>query len=166
MCAKKNTKARKNAPAKSNAIKIVCENRKARFDYQLHERFEAGLVLTGSEVKSLRLGKANLTNAYGDIHNAEAYLVQAEIQLYDKGGYANHEPLRRRKLLLHREEINKLLGKTQAKGFTVVPLKIYFKNGRAKIELALASGKKTHDKRATIKERETQRDLQRSMRKY
>jgi SsrA-binding protein len=134
MCAKKNTAApaKKNAPAKSTAIKIVCENRKAKFDYQLHERFEAGLVLTGSEVKSLRLGKANLTNAYGDIHNAEAYLVQAEIQPYDKGGYANHEPLRRRKLLLHREEINKLLGRTQAKGFTVVPLKIYFKNGRAK----------------------------------
>lgn len=162
MCAKKNT----TSPATKDAIKIVCENRKAKFDYHWHERFEAGLVLTGSEVKSLRSGKANLTNAYGDIHNGEAYLIQAEIQPYDKGGYANHEPLRRRKLLLHREEINRLLGKTQAKGFTIVPLKIYFKNGRAKIELALASGKKAHDKRATIKEREVRRDLQRSLHKF
>ena len=158
-------KDRPSSTKKPDAIKIVCENRKARFDYHLQERFEAGLVLTGSEAKSLRLGKANLTSAYADIQNGEAYLMQAQIQAYDKGGYANHEPMRRRKLLLHRTEINRLLGQTQIKGQTIVPLKIYFKGGRAKVEIALASGKKTHDKRATIKDRETQRDLQRTLRR-
>lgn len=159
---------KKKLPDKKSktAIKTICENRKARFDYHWHEKFEAGVMLTGSEVKSLRQGKANLTNSYADIIGGEAYLLQAEIQPYDKGGYANHEPKRRRKLLLHRTEINKLLGQTQAKGFTLVPLKMYFKNGRAKVELALASGKKTHDKRDSIRERETKRALERTLRQH
>lgn len=146
-------------------IKLVCENRKARFDYHLQERFEAGLVLTGSEVKSLRLGKANLTEAYADIRQNEAWLLQAHIEPYEKGGYANHEPKRRRKLLLHKSEIKPLIGKTQIKGFTLIPLKIYFKNGRAKVELALASGKKLHDKRQSIKEREIGREMKRAMKR-
>lgn len=159
-------KKAKSSPKDASAIKIICENRKAKFDYHWHERFEAGIMLTGSEVKSLRQGKANLTNAFADIQNGEAYLIQAEIQPYDKGGYANHEPKRRRKLLMHREEINRLIGQTQAKGFTLVPLKMYFKNGRAKVDLALASGKKTHDKRASIQERETKRTIERTMRQH
>jgi SsrA-binding protein len=147
------------------AIKIACENRKAKFDYHVEERFEAGLCLTGSEVKSLRQGKANLTNAYADIRNNEAWLLQAHVAPYEKGGYANHDPVRKRKLLLHRAEIDKLTGKIQAKGMTLVPLKMYFKNGRAKIEIGLAIGKKAHDKRATTKEREVNRELKRALKK-
>lgn len=145
--------------------KLVCENRKARFDYQLHDRFEAGLVLTGSEVKSLRAGKANLTDAYAEIRNNEAWLLQAHIEPYEKGGYANHEAKRARKLLLHIDEISGLIGKTQAKGFSLIPLKIYFKKGRAKAELALASGKKSHDKRQDIKSRDVNREMARAMKK-
>lgn len=147
------------------AIKIACENRKAKFDYHVEERFEAGLCLTGSEVKSLRQGKANLTNAYADIRNNEAWLLQAHVSPYEKGGYANHDPIRKRKLLLHRAEIDKLIGKIQAKGMTLVPLKMYFKNGRAKIEIGLAVGKKDHDKRAVTKEREVNRELKRALKK-
>ncbi|MBF0103754.1 MAG: SsrA-binding protein SmpB [Deltaproteobacteria bacterium] len=146
-------------------IKIVCENRKARFLYQLTDRFEAGIVLTGSEVKSIRKGQVNLTDAYADIHNDEAFILQMHISPYDKGGYANHEPKRKRKLLLHKREILKLIGKTEIKGMTLIPLKVYFKNGKAKIELALGSGKKGPDKRQTIKERETKRELDREMKR-
>lgn len=155
----------KSSAKNASAIKIVCENRKAKFDYHIEERFEAGIVLTGSEVKSLRQGKANLTNAYADIRQSEAFLLQAHIAPYEKGGYANHEPTQKRKILLHRIEINKLIGKIQAKGMTLVPLKMYLKNGRVKIELGLAVGKKSHDKRATIKEREINRDMKRVMKK-
>lgn len=158
--------AKKPATAKSAApIKIACENRKAKFDYHIEERVEAGLCLTGSEVKSLRGGQANLTNAYADIRGNEAWLLQAHVAPYDKGGYANHEPTRKRKLLLHRAEIDKLIGKIQAKGMTLVPLKMYFKNGLAKVELGLAVGKKAHDKRAATKEREVNRELSRVMKK-
>lgn len=146
-------------------MKIICENRKARFNYQLGERFEAGLVLTGSEVKSLRAGKVSLTDAYADIRDGEAFLVQAHIAPYEKGGYANHEPKRKRKLLLHKKEIQKLIGKTQAKGFSLIPTKMYFKNSKAKVELALGSGKKSHDKRQSIKERETGREMDREMKR-
>ena len=155
----------KDAKQKSS-IKIVCQNRKSHFDYQIQEKFEAGMQLTGSEVKSLRNGKANLTNAYADIRGQEVFLLQAHIEPYEKGGYANHEPDRKRKLLLHREEIEKLIVKVKTKGLTLVPIKIYFKNGYAKIELGLGAGKKTHDKRTTIKEREVKRDMQRSMKKF
>lgn len=147
------------------AIKIICDNRKAKFDYHFEERMEAGLVLTGSEVKSLRAGKANLTNAYADIRNHEVFLLQAHIAPYDKGGYANHEATRKRKLLLHKAEIAKLIGKIQMKGMTLVPLKMYFKSSKAKVELALAIGKQDHDKRAATKEREVNRDLRRVMKK-
>lgn len=149
----------------SSSIKIVCDNRKARFNYQLQDKFEAGMVLTGSEVKSLRLGKANLTDAYADIRNNEAWLMQSHIEPYEKGGYANHEPKRKRKLLIHKDEIKRLIGKTQQKGLSLIPLKIYFKNGRAKVELALGSGKKAHDKRQSIKEREVSREMARAMKR-
>lgn len=155
-------------PTKKGPVdqKTVCENRKGRFEYHIEERFEAGVVLTGSEVKSLRQGKANITNAYADLRQNELYLFQAHITPYDKGGYANHEPERKRKLLLHREEIERLIGKIQTKGFTLIPLKMYFKKHRVKIEIGLGIGKKDHDKRATIKERETKRQLERTLRKF
>ena len=167
MSSKHRPPAKKTAPSKpaASAIKIVCENRKARFDYHIEDRIEAGVALTGSEVKALRQGQANLANAYADIRNSEAFLLQGHIAPYDKGGYANHDPMRKRKLLLHREELDKLAGKIQAKGMTLVPLKIYFKNGRAKIELGLAIGKKAHDKRAATKEREVNRELKRVMKR-
>lgn len=159
-------KNKQQSKAKSSSVKIVCDNRKARFNYHLQDKFEAGLVLTGSEVKSLRLGKANLTDAYGDIRNNEAWLLQSHIEPYEKGGYANHEPKRKRKLLLHKEEIKRLIGKTQQKGLSLIPLKIYFKDGKAKVELALGTGKKAHDKRRTIKDREVSREMQRAMKKF
>lgn len=148
-----------------DGYKLVCENRKARFNYQLTEHFEAGIVLTGSEVKSLRQGKANLTDAYADFKQGELYLRQAHIEPYEKGGYANHEPKQERKLLLHKNEIKKLIGVLQTKGLTLVPLKVYFKRGRVKIELALGQGKKTHDKRETIRDREVRRDLDRAVKR-
>ena len=152
--------------AKADGIKVVCENRRARFDYHLGERFEAGLVLTGSEVKSLRLGKVNLSDAYADVRDGKAFLVQASIEPYEKGGYANHEPKRKRKLLLHHQEIQKLTDRVQTKGETLIPTRLYFKNSRAKVELALGTGKKSHDKRQAIRERETSRELDRSMRRF
>lgn len=148
-----------------SAFKLICENRKARFEYQISEKIEAGLVLTGSEVKSLRQGKADLTNAYADVRKGEAFLVQAHIAPYDKGGYANHEPDRRRKLLLKKIEIEKFFSKTQTKGLSLIPLKMYFKKGLAKLELGLGKGKKLHDKRATIKDRQVKRDIERTLRK-
>lgn len=162
----KKKKQKSPSKEKPSGTKTICENRKARFEHSIQEKFEAGIVLTGSEVKSLRQGKANLTNAYADIRQNEAYLLQTHIAPYEKGGYANHEPERKRKLLMHREEINKLIGKTQTKGLTLVPLKMYFKNGKVKVELGLATGKKAHDKRATIKEREVNRDLQRAIKAH
>jgi SsrA-binding protein len=147
----------------SEALKIICENRKARFDYHIEERMEAGIVLTGTEIKSLRGGKANLNDAYATINNGEAWLMQAHIAPYDKGGYVNHEPKQRRKLLLHTKEIAKLYGKTQIRGYALIPMKIYFKKGRAKIELALAVGKNSGDKREAIKKRETQREVSRAL---
>ncbi len=155
----------KKSKAADAGFKIICENRKARFDYHIEENFEAGLVLTGSEVKSLRAGKAHLTDAYGDIRQGEAWLVQAHIEPYDKGGYINHEPKRRRKLLLKKSEIERLIGKTQVKGFTLVPLKLYFKGGFAKVDLGLARGKDAKDKRDTIKEREVNREMRRVMKR-
>lgn len=151
---------------KEDGIKVVCQNRRAHFDYQLGERFEAGLVLTGSEVKSLRLGKVSLSDAYADVRDGEAYLVQANIEPYEKGGYANHEPKRKRKLLLHKQELQKLTVRVQTKGETLIPVRLYFKNSHAKVELALGTGKKSHDKRQAIKERETGRELDRTMRRF
>lgn len=147
-----------------NSIKIVAENRKARHDYFIHETYEVGLVLTGTEVKSLRAGKANLKDSYARVDNAELMLHNLHISPYEQGNRYNHEPLRTRKLLMHRYEINKLIGKTKEKGLTLVPLKIYFTKGKAKLELGLASGKHTYDKRDALAERDAKRDMDRTMR--
>ena len=145
-------------------IKIVSENRKARHDYHIHETYEAGLVLTGTEVKSLRAGKANLKDSYARIDNGELMLHNMHISPYEQGNRFNHEPLRTRKLLMHRMEINKLIGKTKEKGFTLVPIKLYFTRGKAKIELGLATGKKLYDKRQDIAERDAKREMDREFR--
>lgn len=144
---------------KASGIKIITDNRKARHNYFLEDRIEAGMVLTGTEVKSLREGKANLTDAYAIFKRGELFLLNAHIAPYDHGNRANHEPLRTRKLLLKHEELHKLSGKIENKGYSLIPTKLYFKKGIAKCELALARGKKMHDKRASVKERDAKRDL-------
>jgi SsrA-binding protein len=146
-------------------FKVVCRNKRARFDFELESRFEAGMVLTGSEVKSLRSGKANLTDAYAKIENGELYLHKAHISPYPFAHYDNHDPERKRKLLLNKKEIRKLYGKVQEKGQALIPLAIYFKNGWAKVELALARGKKSYDKRQTMKERDAEREMARVARR-
>lgn len=137
---------------------IIAENRKANFDYHILETFEAGLVLTGTEVKAAREGRANLRDSFCRFEKGEAWLLAAHIGQYSHGGYATHDPERPRKLLLHHEELGKLLGKTTEKGLTLVPLCLYFKKGRLKAKVALAKGKKTYDKRETIRRRETERE--------
>lgn len=149
---------------KNAGIKTACENRKARHDYFIHETFEAGLALQGTEVKSLREGKANLKDSFAIIKDGEIYLENMHISPYEKGNIFNHDPLRRRKLLMHKAEITRLFGKTREKGFTLVPLRVYFKQGRAKLELALASGKHTYDKRRDLAEKAAKRDVQRALR--
>jgi SsrA-binding protein len=149
-----------------DGFKNICQNKKAHFEYELSDRFEAGLILTGSEVKSLRLGKANLLDAYVRIVKGEPYLIGANVSPYPQAYYGNHDPLRRRKLLLHKKEIKRLIGKTQEKGFSLIPIRLYFKNGLAKAEIALARGKKLHDKRQSLKEADSKRDLARSVREY
>jgi SsrA-binding protein len=146
------------------AEKLIADNRKARHDYQLLERVEAGLVLTGTEVKSLRAGRATLGQAYADVREGEAWLHGAEIAVYDQGNRANHEPTRPRKLLLHRREIDRLYGQVREKGLTLVPTRLYFKDGRVKVELGLARGKKLHDKRASLRERESRREIEKETR--
>ncbi len=148
---------------KTGGIKIVAENRKASFHYHFLEKFEAGLVLTGSEVKSLRDGKASLGDAYAVIKNGELWLLNCHINPYAPAAGLNHEPLRSRKLLLNKAEIHKLTGSLVEKGLTLVPTKIYFKQGRAKVELALAKGKKLFDKRESIKRKESRRAISRAM---
>src|SRR6266576_1364364 len=140
---------------------LIVDNRRARHDYHLLERVEAGIVLTGTEVKSLRDGRASLQQAYADVRGWEAWLVGAHISVYDQGNLANHD--RDRKLLLHRKEVDSLAGKVAQKGLTLVPTKLYFKNGRAKVELALARGKEGRDKRRDIAKREADRDMQRAI---
>jgi SsrA-binding protein len=144
-----------------NHIKVVAENRKARHDYIIEDKFEAGMVLVGTEVKSLRMGKANLKDAYARIKNGEVFVYQMHIGMYPFAYYNNHEPLRTRKLLLHDYEIKKLYGKVNEKGYSLVPLKLYFRAGKAKLSLALARGKKSHDKRETIRRRDQKRELDR-----
>lgn len=144
---------------------VIVVNKKASFRYHLSERFEAGLVLTGSEVKSLREKKANLSDSYVIIKGGEAYLVGSHISQYEYSHHTNYEPKRERKLLLHKKEIRKLTGKLNERGLTLVPTRLYFKAGRAKAELALAQGKKLFDKRETIKRRETDREMRRVMKK-
>jgi SsrA-binding protein len=131
--------------------KIICTNRQARFDYHLEENFEAGLALQGTEVKSLRDGRANLKDSYASVEDGEVYLYNCHISPYPNGGYANHDPERVRKVLLHKREIRRLVGKTQERGLTLIPLKLYFLRGKVKVELALARGKKQYDKREDLK---------------
>jgi SsrA-binding protein len=158
------TKKKKNKPEKdSSGIKVVATNKKAKRDYFIDDVFEAGLVLEGTEVKSLREGRVNLKDAYARIKNGEVFLISAHISPYAFGTHKNHDPERERKLLLHRREIRRLYGKTQEKGFTLVPLSIYFKNGRAKLELGLGRGKAKYDKREAIKKKQEQRDLERAL---
>jgi SsrA-binding protein len=147
-------------------IKIVAQNRKARRDYFIVDEYEAGLVLKGTEVKSLRQGRANLKDSYARIVNGEVFVYQLHISPYPFAYYDNHDPLRPRKLLLHKHEIKRLYGKVNEKGHTLVPLRIYFKNGKAKIVLALAKGKRKYDKREAIKRRDEQRELDRERKNY
>lgn len=142
-------------------IKLVAENRKARHDYIIEDTFEAGIVLVGTEVKSLRMGKANLKDSYARIKNGEVFVHQMHIGAYPFAYYNNHEPLRQRKLLLHHHEIRKLFGKVNEKGYSLIPLKLYFKGGKVKLSLALAKGKQSHDKRETIRRRDQKRELER-----
>ena len=147
------------------AHKVVCRNKKARFLYHIGDTYEAGLVLTGPEVKSLRAGRAHLTDAYGSIKNGEAYLLNAHISPYTHADTSTYDPTRARKLLIHKAEIRRLLGKTKEKGLTLVAMQIYFKNGKAKVELGLGRGKKLYDKRADQKRREATREISRAMRR-
>lgn len=147
------------------SIKIVAENKKARFDYHILETFEAGLVLQGSEVKSLRQGSVNLKDSYISFQGEEAFLQKAHISIYEASSYNNHEPERLRKLLLNRKELNKINGMIREKGLTCVPLKIYFKKGKAKLEVALVKGKDKGDKRESIRKRDVSREIQRSVRR-
>jgi SsrA-binding protein len=147
-----------------SADKQVVRNRRATFDYQIEERFEAGLVLTGSEVKSLRDGKASLAEAFVQEADGELFLVQCHIAQYPFANILNHDPLRKRKLLLHAEEIRRIIRRITEKGFTAIPISIYFKNGKAKVEVGLARGKKQADKREDIKKRDAERDARRELR--
>ena len=143
--------------------KLIADNRRARHDYNLLERVEAGIVLTGTEVKSLRAGRAILTQSYADIRDGEVWLVNAEIATYDQGNISNHEPMRDRKLLLHRSEIASLYGKVREKGLTLVPTRMYWKGGRAKVEIALARGKQVIDKRRDLQKRDHERQIERAL---
>ena len=141
----------------------IAENRKAHHDFHLLETFEAGLVLLGTEVKAIREGRVNLRDSFARVEDGEVFLYNVNISPYSHRGYADHEPLRRRKLLLHRDEIRKLIGKTVERGMTLVPVRLYFKNGRVKVAVSLAKGKKEYDKRETIKRREADRETRAAM---
>lgn len=149
--------------AKPTGTKLIAENRRARHDYELLDRFEAGIVLTGTEVKSLREGRVTLGQAYADVRNLEVWLIGAEIAEYAQGNVANHEPTRDRKLLLKRQEITTLFAKVREKGQTIVPTRLYFKDGKVKIEIALARGKEKGDKRRDLVERDAKRDMERAI---
>ena len=153
-----------NTQDKEDQYTVVATNRKAYHDYFIEEKFEAGVILRGTEVKSLREGRVNLQDSYASVDDGEVYLNHCHISPYSHGNLMNHDPLRKRKLLMHRKEINKLIGKTQLKGLTLVPLRIYFsKRGHAKVELALAKGKKQYDRREAIKAREAGREVERAI---
>jgi len=149
--------------ARQRGEKLIADNRRARHDYHLLERFEAGLVLTGTEVKSLREGRATLGQAFAEIRDGEAWLVGSHIATYEHGNVANHDPDRPRKLLLHAREIARLIGQTKERGLTLVPTRLYFKDGRAKVELALARGKEQRDKRRDIARRDADRQIERAL---
>src|SRR5580765_6731883 len=149
--------------AKPVGEKMIVDNRRARHDYHLSDKVEAGLVLTGTEVKSLRDGKATLQQAYAEVRDGEGWLVGLHVPEYGQGNRANHEPDRARKLLLHRRELDRMQAGVQQKGFTIVPTRLYFKDGRVKVELALAKGKDVRDKRRTIADRDAKRQIERAM---
>lgn len=147
-------------------VKTVATNRKARHDYLIEETYEAGLVLTGTEIKSVRAGRVSLRDSFAMVKEGELWLMNAHIAPYDQGTYANHEPRRSRKLLMHRREINRIAGKLQEKGFTLVPLRFYLKNNLAKVELGLGRGKKQYDKRTALREKETRREIDRAVARH
>jgi len=151
-------------PAPDEDIVPIARNKRARHDYEILDTWECGLVLTGTEVKALRDGKAQITDAYGIVKDGEVWLLNAHIAPYERGNIWNHEPTRTRKLLLHQKEIRQLIGAVERKGLTLVALDLYFKHGRAKLKLGLARGKKLHDKRADLKERDDEREVQRALR--
>lgn len=148
----------------NSSIKVATENRKARHDYFIEETYEAGIALTGTEVKSLRAGRANLKDSYAQVDNGEMYLFNMHISPYEQGNRFNVDPVRARKLLLHKSEINRLFGQVKQQGLTLIPLKIYFKRGKAKVELALARGKKQYDKREALAAKDAYREVERVMR--
>lgn len=143
--------------------KLVVQNRRARHDYQVIDTFEAGIELRGTEVKSLRAGQMTLKDSYADIQQGQMYLVGAHINPYEQGNIYNHEPERDRRLLMHKHEIERLGSQVAEKGLTLIPLRVYFKNGRAKVELGLCRGKQTHDKRASIRDKDAKREIERAM---
>lgn len=147
----------------TSGVKYIAENCKARHDYFIHETYEAGIALTGTEVKSLRQGKANLKDSFCRIENGELLLLGMHISPYEQGNRFNHDPLRTRRLLMHKYEILKLFGKTKEKGYTLIPLNLYFKKGKVKVTVALVSGKKLYDKRQALAEKEAKRDIERRM---
>ncbi len=146
---------------KNDAVKIICQNRKAYFDYFIDDVIEAGIVLSGAEVKSIRMGKANINDGFARIQKGEVYLHNAHISPYPFTPQDSSDPTRTRKLLLHRREIKRLIGKTEEKGFTLIPLKLYFRDRHVKVEIGLAKGKKKYDKRETIRRRDQEREMQR-----
>ena len=150
-------------PASFDKRKVVAENRRARFDYAIDETFEAGIALTGTEVKSLRFGEGSIAESYAEVKDGEVWLVNANIPEFSHGNRHNHEPKRPRKLLLHEREIEKMIGAVEQRGLTLVPLELYFRNGRAKVALALGKGKKQHDKRETLKRKVMEREVARAV---
>jgi SsrA-binding protein len=153
----------RNDKTSPDDIKDICRNRRAFHDYEVLDRLECGVVLTGTEVKSLRDGQSSLEESYARIESDEVWLIGSDIPEYAMGNRMNHKPKRPRKLLLHRREINRFAGKASQKGFTLVPLRMYFKNGKAKVELAVCRGKETHDKRESLKKKDAEREIRRSM---
>ena len=151
---------------KDSNVKVVAKNRKARFNYEILETYEAGIELKGTEVKSVRASEVNLTEGFISIDNGEAFLKQVHISPYEQGNIFNVDPVRVRKLLLHKREIKKLIGETAQKGFTLVPLSMYLKNGKVKLSLGLARGKNTHDKRQDMAKKDAQRSIERAMKSY
>lgn len=161
----KKDKEKGKAKPEVDGVKVVARNRKARHEYELLEKVEAGMALTGTEVKSLRTGKANLEDAYAEVNKGEVWLIGCDIPEYLQANRMNHLPKRPRKLLLHRREIDKLSSRGAEKGLTIVPLQVYFKKGIAKVEIAIARGKKMHDKRESVKKRDAKREMDREMRR-
>ena len=156
--------AHNSKKGEDEGVQVICRNRRAFHEYEISDRLECGVVLTGTEVKSLRDGHASLDDAYAKLEDGEVWLIGSDIPEYAMGNRMNHKPKRPRKLLLHRQEIRKFAAKADQRGFTLVPLRMYFKEGRAKVELAVASGKKLYDKRESAKKAAAQRDIQRAMR--